>query len=365
MGLAAVKLKLLQQEALEIQEGTLFALDDTVSHSVLMSMGIELEEQQSVIDYRGYTMTNTASAFRRRLRSDVGQHATDNQLANVQGRKNTLQRKIDSWTAIQVLYVPGLAMLRRHHNGLSEEQPQNASLWLPSAISGRVSCDLRLYSHEWDLRYAQANDALREVRRNLQLRAHLFKYKDRFSTGQQANTRANATISRVQRYINSSAARYRSARKALLSLAAHLSKGDSWKLSLLELRDEDIRGMTVGEEGETEGRRSLSWIWKSFGTASDSEDENLQECMFSMLTAHHHNTHVPEGLRVEWCKGRARALRWTEEVQLLMEEMRRVLVFLEWKAAFWEERASILDTAPDESGAQHHETGRKPSTRWR
>lgn len=49
VGLAAVKLALLQQEALEIQQGTVTALDDTVSHSVLISMGLDLEEQQYVV----------------------------------------------------------------------------------------------------------------------------------------------------------------------------------------------------------------------------------------------------------------------------------------------------------------------------
>jgi len=41
-------------------------------------------------------------------------------------------------------------------------------------------------------------------------------------------------------------------------------------------------------------------------------------------TAHH-----------EWMTCRARADRWIEEVELLQEEMRRVLVYLEWKSTTW------------------------------
>jgi hypothetical protein len=37
------------------------------------------------------------------------------------------------------------------------------------------------------------------------------------------------------------------------------------------------------------------------------------------------------GLRIEWCKAQAREARWTEEVYLLREEMRRVKVFLSGK----------------------------------
>lgn len=40
-------------------------------------------------------------------------------------------------------------------------------------------------------------------------------------------------------------------------------------------------------------------------------------------------------LRIQWCRGRARAMRWSEEVLLLREEMRRVLAFFRWHADWW------------------------------
>lgn len=47
-------------------------------------------------------------------------------------------------------------------------------------------------------------------------------------------------------------------------------------------------------------------------------------------------------------KSKARADRWTEEIQLVQEEMRRVLAFLEWKALWWtEEGGGKLDVKPD------------------
>ena len=42
------------------------------------------------------------------------------------------------------------------------------------------------------------------------------------------------------------------------------------------------------------------------------------------------------GLRCEWAKSKAHADRWDEEVQLVTEEMRCVLAFLEWKASWWD-----------------------------
>lgn len=43
----------------------------------------------------------------------------------------------------------------------------------------------------------------------------------------------------------------------------------------------------------------------------------------------------PLEFRLEWAKARARQDRWAEEVSLLREEMRRVLVFLKWKSDDW------------------------------
>ena len=44
-------------------------------------------------------------------------------------------------------------------------------------------------------------------------------------------------------------------------------------------------------------------------------------------------------LRIEWCQSRAHAFRWKEEVELLQEEMRRILAFLMWQANWWENQS--------------------------
>ncbi|KAF9031480.1 hypothetical protein BJ165DRAFT_1518939 [Panaeolus papilionaceus] len=52
-------------------------------------------------------------------------------------------------------------------------------------------------------------------------------------------------------------------------------------------------------------------------------------------------------LRAEWSKSRARALRAREEVLLLKEEMRRVLLYLEWRAKKWASDARLRDLLVD------------------
>jgi hypothetical protein len=51
------------------------------------------------------------------------------------------------------------------------------------------------------------------------------------------------------------------------------------------------------------------------------------------------------GLRIEWMKSRAHADRWSEEVVLLEEEMRRVLCFLDWKTIWWIHQGSLRQKA--------------------
>lgn len=46
---------------------------------------------------------------------------------------------------------------------------------------------------------------------------------------------------------------------------------------------------------------------------------------------------------------RARVRRWTEEVELLQEEMRRVLAFLQWQSDWWKTRGGDLSHVPDDT----------------
>ena len=59
-------------------------------------------------------------------------------------------------------------------------------------------------------------------------------------------------------------------------------------------------------------------------------------------------THLYAALRIEWCQARARANRWAEEVELIQEEMRRVLSYHGWMRDVWQGRC---DGRPDLSGS--------------
>ena len=60
-------------------------------------------------------------------------------------------------------------------------------------------------------------------------------------------------------------------------------------------------------------------------------------CLLHILIANS----LTDILRVIWSRGKARADRWTEEVALLLEEMRRTLAYCEWKSSWWRERENL------------------------
>ncbi|KAL0568497.1 hypothetical protein V5O48_013488 [Marasmius crinis-equi] len=80
-----------------------------------------------------------------------------------------------------------------------------------------------------------------------------------------------------------------------------------------------------------EFRRKLSWIWSGVDISEDSEA-------------------MKEALRIEWCKAYARKRRWTEELELVEEEMRRVPLSLEHKAQAWEGRRMPTNNDPQTEG---------------
>jgi len=184
----------------------------------------------------------------------------------------------------------------------------------------------KLRDYEWRLREGQAYDALHEMRQHLRIRAHCYKHKDRFSRGVRENLRSQTAIKKVQVKVDRAARKYRVARAALVSLSKEVDSED-WKARMKPLKElvvGDVRGLSDGLEGESEGKRTMSWIWLvSYGPMAGGDEEQTNEA-----------------LRIEWCRSRARAMRFSEEVELLNEEMRRVLAFLEWDACRWEERAT-------------------------
>ncbi|KAF9780950.1 hypothetical protein BJ322DRAFT_1011762 [Thelephora terrestris] len=148
---------------------------------------------------------------------------------------------------------------------------------------------------------------------------HVYRLK---GTGPREGTRHLGEIrdreTSADRNITCLVRRYRLAYTALLSLDP---MGD-WRKEYRELTDKDNRGpgKELDEQGVGDGRYTMSWIWSGSlgGVFHDPSEQEVNE------TVCH-----------EWMTCRARADRWKEESELLQEEMRRVVAFLEWKSTWW------------------------------
>ncbi len=226
--------------------------------------------------------------------------------------------------------------------------PQNLPLFLPSAACAEVTVPRTLLDQEWRLREAQAYDALTDLRGHLEVRAYIYGYKDQHVRGQREGLRSNDIVEGIEDKLKVDKARYRVAYSAMTTLAAALGKLD-WRGTLQPLNDADVRHVAAGDGGGSESRKELSWVWTAGGMHTDgnlpdeSAGANLQEgawipvCIGGLV----HSLPFSTGLRVEWCKARSRAMRWTEEVELLQEEMRRTQEYHRWRAAWWEHRVPV------------------------
>ncbi|KAI0693244.1 hypothetical protein C8T65DRAFT_711224 [Cerioporus squamosus] len=313
---AAIRVILAEQDALDICEGWTPTLHEYYSSSTMIVIGIEMEDQQ------------------RKLRADsaaLSASPTDLQRAKILERQNTLQRR--------QLFIP---------SPCADDSilPQDHPLFLPSTACTRVTIPQLLLEHEWRLWEAQAYDALTDLRGHLEVRAYLYRYKDEQVRGQKEITRSHDVIHGIDSKIKLNTSRYRAAYTALTTLSAALGKID-WRGSLQPLNDGDIQHITAGDGSGSEGRREISWIWKASGVDSEGNlvDEqasgNLQEGAYIAVPLPNSPLTLATGLRVEWCKARARAMRWTEEVENLDEEMRRVKQYHVWLAGWWETQATL------------------------
>ncbi|SJL15638.1 uncharacterized protein ARMOST_19142 [Armillaria ostoyae] len=271
-----------------------------------------------------------------RLQCDInalGSHSTDLQHTKVQAQENRIQRKIEAWIEVQKVYMPRTTLLRTRDEDRRAVRttvpPSKIPLYLPSTALRLNAIDLTtqntVVDDEWRLRIAQANDTLAALREHLLLKSYLTAWRQRFLRGQRYGTKANTLFHRVEAKIAADVVKYQRIYKALSSMSVKLQRFE-WQGILRPLKNEDVRGLDQYNELMSEGHRNLAWIWK---TNLQGGDKGLQEA-----------------LRMEWCKSRARAQRWQEECDLLIEELRRVQVTFACYAEQWTKRAEF-SSLPD------------------
>ncbi|KAJ7631946.1 hypothetical protein DFH06DRAFT_1337469 [Mycena polygramma] len=342
-----VRLQLAQEEAIEQATGTLPI--HNVSPSAFILAGLDLEEQQ------------------RRIKVAVAaasKNGSTKQSADVVEKRTKLSRYTARFRKLQAVYMPGALQAladRPPPQGEKEEAAaaliENVPLLLPSALSEELresGCNKGVVEIELRLRDAQCRSALDHIRSHLHVKSRFRTYKSGQVRHQGATTRARNLMNRNDERIRVQAEKYIAAweaKRALVGEAAVEWHRLNPKKDLRCMDSDEDRAIGrarkkkgrgkgakrgAGEPGTAEderdgvpegrrrrdptgeGTRTISWIWMGADTSSAATSA-------AVLT----------GLRVEWCKAWARTRRWTEEVRLLREEMRRVPITLRHKAAWW------------------------------
>ena len=210
---------------------------------------------------------------------------------------------------------------------LLADHPENVELWLPSALpsaSRNTQCINGLPQLEFRLRVAQAMNSLHDIRLSRRLlRILITKSQTHITNTQRPGTRTRSVFDRAKTKLACAVSTYRVSRKAIVDLAPNEEFGP-WKDTLLELKESDIRGPGQEESGSSGSRPVQSWIWTTAIQArTPTKDSDLNVV-----------------LRAEWCKAQEQAKRYEEEVELVVEEMRRTLVTFGLNADEWEQRAT-------------------------
>uniref|UniRef100_A0A8H7XN35 CxC2-like cysteine cluster KDZ transposase-associated domain-containing protein n=2 Tax=Psilocybe cubensis TaxID=181762 RepID=A0A8H7XN35_PSICU len=348
------------KKALHDEEAEFLSKGGTLPHkttpSVFIGMGLDLEEAQRRL---------------KRLATNTSADATICQEGTLTEQRNILTTRIRAWEQLVPIYMPGL--LQYQTDNPPTEQSTHAEdivLWLPSMVPAECRetiCVAGLADVEQKLRMAHMTDSLNAIRQILKIKSRMIEFKNKNIRGQRGGTRSTSVIDRVHERARFAAGKYRAARKAYFELAGP----GNWEQNYRVLADGDIRayqdparlgprkgrrgtlddeqvaaGMDVEnqpEEGDLflfneertkrqgsgQTRRTLSWIWTVCTNAADTTSEEEKDDL----------------LRVEWARSRARVMRAKEEVSMLKEEMRRTLVFLDWKAAWWRERKNAISNA--------------------
>ncbi|KAH9890400.1 hypothetical protein C8Q73DRAFT_652264 [Cubamyces lactineus] len=294
-----------------------FVAVHSVSMLGFMTLGLEIEMQQ-------WTLSDDAKA------------ATPSRLPELHERRTSLRRKIQKFRDLQGIYMAAASLVLAEDPACRTDvqEVEKIRLGLPSEISQSrrdAVCGPRLQEIEARLREGQCRGVLQELRSKLHTIHQLYTYKKLNVRNQGPNTRARASITHQEAGKARAIRKYRHARRAKLAICGP----GEWERELKPLEDGDIRGLEEDDPCSTkkkrkrkhgavndpaEGRRRMSWIWHSADQDGSAD--------------------MIDSLRVEWLKVRARQMRWAEEVQLLPEEMRRVLATYRYEHGVWMARSA-------------------------
>jgi hypothetical protein len=212
---------------------------------------------------------------------------------SIQRRRTNLLLRIQNYISTRAQYMPGLERYLRemsiHNDDKMMSTPEKIPLHLPSSLPAEkraTICVPGLAEVEDRLRFAQACEALTDLRCQLTKRTYASRYRTANISSQTHFTRFRELQDQTDSKIKAACSRYQVARSGLL----HLRGKGEWELRLQELRPEDIRGLSekalVNEEREQRKRtHEMAGISDSTSTTSP-DNQHFQELPLTMFNPH-------------------------------------------------------------------------------
>ena len=212
--------------------------------------------------------------------------------------------------------------------------PEDIRLFLPLSLPPHVHAlpELKeICQLERRLCEPQADNALAEIQHQRRVIQGLWHFKrlNISGMGNKPNTHMITLYKCFDNKTSRAAQKYQSAWHALNVL----DPGGSWSMRLKDLKKEDISGpgKEPNDKSTTNSCYQPLWIWLVPHVGGPNVETTIREDKFNGT------------MQVEWSNARARMQRWNEELLIVQEEMRRVIVYLNWKVAWWRERSSLRD----------------------
>ncbi len=185
--------------------------------------------------------------------------------SSLKDQRALLTKRMQAWELIRGIYIPGLLQYQVEsgtgspHSWENGPDPEDVELFLPSKLPPnqcRAICAEGIPEVEVKYRLAQCDDALEELRHALRIKTRMIQFKNQNVRGQVHNTRSRALIDRVHQRALASAAKYRAARTACVSLGLFMPSG--WDIRFPPLLDSDVRGFRDPEARSAgPGRRGI------------------------------------------------------------------------------------------------------------
>lgn len=210
----------------------------------------------------------------------------------------------------------------------SVDLPEAATVILPSSFSPEEQTRHEMASlvqHERALREDDALRILELLRVAVKRYAHGVQQKvsNKVAVGQWAHTRMRTRVAKFSADVNVYAEKYRRVRSALLSLG--MDNGD---VVFQELREQDlgVGAALWGKHFLGGGKSKLSWIWR-VPQQGGAEADWLKEGELNLTGTRSKALIASVADKVLWFQCRAQVKRWGEEVQIIVEELRRCVKF--------------------------------------